>query len=74
MDIDTNDPDSSKYSIKLLITNIMIVTKYFLKSRKFPDIGYIPISLEYYINESKNITQEQIKNIMFPEVISPLQQ
>ena len=39
-----------------------------------PDIGSIPISLEDYINESNNITQEQIENIMFPEVISPLQQ
>ena len=39
-----------------------------------PYIVSIPISSEDYIKESKNLTKEQIQNIMFPEVISPLQQ
>ena len=34
----------------------------------------IQISSEDYINESKHLTQEQIENIMFSEVLSPLQQ
>ena len=52
----------------------MEVTKDFLKPSNVPDVASIPISSEYYINESNNLTQEQIDNIMFPEVISPLQQ
>ena len=44
----------------------MILTKELLKSRNVKDIWYIPISSEGYINESKNLTQEQIDNIMFP--------
>ena len=39
-----------------------------------PDIGSIPISSEDYINESENLAQEQTENIIFPEVISTLQQ
>ena len=52
----------------------MVVTKELLKSSNVPYIGSILISLEKYINESDNIKQEQIENIMFIEVISPLQQ
>ena len=74
VDINTNDNDSTKYSIKLLRGKTMIVTKEFLKSRNVPDIESIPISSEEYINESNNLTQEQIENIMFPEVLSTLQQ
>ena len=37
----------------------MIVTKESLKSRNVPDIGSIPISSEDYINESKDLTEEQ---------------
>ena len=48
--INTNDPDRTKYSIKFLKGNTMIVAKEFLKSINFPDIGYIPISSEDYIN------------------------
>ena len=48
----------------------MVVTKEFLKSRNVPDIGSIKISSENYINESKNLTQEKIESIMFPEVPS----
>ena len=44
-----------------------------LKSRNVPDIGSILIYLEDYIKDSKNLTQEQIENIMFPEVLSTLQ-
>ena len=51
----------------------MMVTKYFLKSGNVPYIVYIPISLEEYINESNILTQEQISNIIFPELKSPLQ-
>ena len=51
----------------------MTVTKELLKSRNVPDIGSIKIYSDDYINESKNITQEQIENIMFPEVLPPLQ-
>ena len=35
-----------------------------------PEIASITISLDDYINGSKNLTQEQIENIMFPEVLS----
>ena len=52
----------------------MIVTNEFLHSRNVLDIGYITISSEDYVNELKNPTQEQIDNIMFPEVLPPLQQ
>ena len=39
-----------------------------------PEIVTIPIYSNYYINESKNLTQEQIDNIIFPVVLSPLKQ
>ena len=51
----------------------MMVSKELLKSRNVPDIESIPISSKDYINESKNMAQEQIKNILFPEVLSLLQ-
>ena len=62
--VSTNDPDSINYSIRLLRVNAMIVNKEFLKSINVPDIGSIPIFSEDYINESNNLTQEQIDNIM----------
>ena len=74
VDVNTNNPDSINYSIKLLRVNAMLVTKDFLKSSNATDIGSIPISSEDYIKESNNLTQEQIENIMFLEVLSPLQQ
>ena len=37
------------------------------------DIGSIPISSEVYIKKSNNLTQEQVDDTMFPEVLSPLQ-
>ena len=57
VDINTNFPDRIEYNIKLLIGDKNIVTKKFLKSINVPDIGYIPIYSEEYINESKNLTQ-----------------
>ena len=72
--VDTNDPDIINYITKFLRGNKVVVTKSFLKSRNVTDIGSIPISLEDYINESKNLTQKQIENIMFQEVLSRLQQ
>ena len=66
MDVNTNYPYSIKYIIKFLIVNTMVVTKELLKSRNVSDIVPITIYSEYYINESNNITQEQIDNIMFP--------
>ena len=51
-----------------------VVTKDLLKSMNVSNIASIPISSQGYINESNNITQEQFDNIMFPEVLSPLQQ
>ena len=74
VDINTKDPDSINYIIWFLRVNTMVVTKEFLKSSNVPDIGYILIFSEYYINESNNLTQEKNKNIMFLEVLSPLQQ
>ena len=73
VDVNTNDPDSIKYIIKCLIVHTMLVTNEFLKSRNVSDIGSIPIYSEDYINESNNIVQEQIENIMFTEVLSTLQ-
>ena len=71
--IKTNDLDSNKYRIKFLRVDKIIVTKEFLKSRDVPDIESVTISSYDYINKSKNITQEQIENIMFPENLSPLE-
>ena len=51
VDINTNYPDRTKYSIKLLKGNTIMVTKDLPKSINVPDIGYIPISSENYINE-----------------------
>ena len=73
VDVNTNNSDTIKYIIRFLRGNSIIVTKEFLQSINVPDIGSIPISSEGYINESTNITQEIIDNIMFPEVLSPLQ-
>ena len=52
----------------------MMVTKELIKSRNVPDIGYISIFSEDYINESNNLIQEKTKNIMFTKVQSPSQQ
>ena len=43
----------------------MVLTKQLIKSINVPDIGSNPISSEVYINESNNIIQEKIDNIMF---------
>ena len=51
----------------------MIVTKDLPKSMNVTDIGYIPISSGDYRNKSNNLTQQQIENIMFTEVLSTLQ-
>ena len=72
--INTNYPDSNKYSIYLLIGNTNIVTYEFLKSSNVPDIGSIKFTSKYYINNSKNLTQEKNENILFPEFLSHLQQ
>ena len=74
LDINTNYYDITKYSIKFFRGNTMIVTKDFLNSINGPDIGSTKFYSDDYKNKSKNLTQEQIENIMFPEVISPLQQ
>ena len=74
VDVNTNDPDSIKYIIKFLRVNKMVVTEELLKSRNVTAIESIPIYSEDYINESNNLTQENIQNIMFPEVLPPLQQ
>ena len=66
VDVNTNYPDSIKYIFKFLMVNTMVVTKELLKSRNVSDIVPITIYSEYYINESNNITQEQMDNIMFP--------
>ena len=47
----------------------MVITNEILRSRNVPYIGSIPILSEDYINKSKNTTQEQINNIIFPEEI-----
>ena len=46
----------------------MLVPKELLDSGHVPSIGSIEISSEEYINESNNITQEQIYNIMLQNV------
>ena len=74
VDTNTNDPKSTKYSIKLLCGNTKLVTNEFLKSRDVPDIASIPIYFEDYINKFKNLKKRKSENIMFPEVLSPSQQ
>ena len=74
VDINSNDPDSTKYRIKFSRKNMKVVTKEILKSRNVPGIATIPISSEDYINESNNLTKEQIENIIFLEVLLHLQQ
>ena len=59
VDVNTNYPERIKYILKFLRGNTMLVTE-ILMSMNVPDIGSIPISSDDYINESKNITQEQI--------------
>ena len=39
VDVNTNYPDSIKFSIRFLKVNTMMVAKEFLKSRNVPDIG-----------------------------------
>ena len=51
----------------------MVVTKKFIKLRNVSYIGLITKTSEDYVYESKNLTQEQSENIMFPEVLSTLQ-
>ena len=48
VDINTNDDDSIKYSIRLLIGNKVVVTKEFLSSINVPYIRIIPIYSEEY--------------------------
>ena len=56
VDINTNDHGSTKYSIRFLTGNKIVVTQEFLKKRNVPYMGSIPISSEDYIKESKNST------------------
>ena len=44
VDLNTNYPDITKYIIKFLKVNTMIVTKEFPKSKNVPDIVSITIS------------------------------
>ena len=60
VDVNKNDPDIIKYIIKFLIGDKIVITKYFHKSSNVPYIGSITITSEDCINESNNITQEQI--------------
>ena len=60
VDINTNYPGSTKYSINLFRGITMIVTKDLLKSRNVPGIGFIPISSEGYIKKSNNLTPEKM--------------
>ena len=46
VDINTNDTDINKYSIKFLRVNIRILNKEFLKSSDVTNIGSIPIYSE----------------------------
>ena len=55
--MNTDYPDSTKYIIKLLRGNTMVVTKDFINLINVLDIGSIPISSEDYINKWKNIMQ-----------------
>ena len=41
VDININDPESTKYNIKFLCRNTMVVTKELLKSRNVPDMNTI---------------------------------
>ena len=50
VNISTNDPDITKYIIKFLRGNTMIVTKDFFKSTPVPDIVSKLIYLEDYKN------------------------
>ena len=43
VDINTNDTESTKYSIKLFHRNTEVFTKELLKSRNVPDMTSIPI-------------------------------
>ena len=43
-------------------------------SKNVPYIGSIEISLYEYINESNNLKQEQIENVVFTKMLSPLHQ
>ena len=51
VDMNTNNYDRTKYSIKFLRGITMTVAKEFLKSRNVPNIGTIKIYSEDYINE-----------------------
>ena len=65
VNVNTNDTDKIKYIIRFLKGSIMVVTTQFLNSRNVQDIRSIQDSSDEYISESKNLTQEQIENIMF---------
>ena len=74
MDIITDDPDITNYSINFLRENTMKVTREFLTSSNVPDIGLITIS-QRIISTNKIISHKnKFENIMFSEVLSPLQQ
>ena len=55
-----NYPDIIKYRIKFLRGNTITVTKEFLDLGNVPDIVSIKISSEGCINQSNNLTQDQI--------------
>ena len=74
VELNTNDTHSINYIINYLIGNTMVVTKELLNSSNVPYIVSIRISSDDYIIEANNLTQEQIDNIVFPEVLSPIQQ
>ena len=72
VDINSNDPGGTKYSIKFFLGNKKVVMKYLIKSSNVPDIALIITYSEYYINESRNLAQEKSRTSCFTEVLSPL--
>ena len=74
VDINNNNHERKKYSIKFLRKSTNLVIKEFLKCIDVPNIASITISLDDYISEYKNFTHEQFDNTIFTEVLSPLQQ
>ena len=61
----TNDPKSTKYSIKLLRGNTKVVFHMFLKSSNVPDISSIAIFSDDCISKSKKIKLENFTTSCF---------
>ena len=71
--INHNDTVYPEYIINIINRDLKSVKTYFLHRRGYPDTTVTPIYSKDYMDESKYLMEEQVTNILLPEVLSTFQ-